>query len=516
MIRFRSLILVLVLAAAVFPLAAQDGSEKDEAAAEIPVPAVETIAPGSDAGVGNSTETPEQVSAAPPAVTAPAAAPPAPPADDSASGSSDPEQSVPEIPAAAPARTETVTQNIENAVSQNTETMNIYTRIGIALAIVAGQALLIWLVWHLLFQWIAKRTVELGSVKIKPLTIKKLKLLNTKQILDIILFLIKILKYLVTAFQLFITIPLVFSLFPVTKELASTLFGYILTPLKNIFFGTIRYIPNLFTIIVILFVTRYVIRGLKFFAVQIQKGKLVIPGFYVDWAEPTFNILRVLIYAFTVAIIYPYLPGSDSRIFQGVSVFVGIIFSLGSSSAIGNLVAGLVITYMRPFKIGDRIQIQNNIGFVVEKTLIVVRIKTHKNEYITFPNMMILGSSIINFNTSSDEDAEGLILHAEITFGYSTPWQTIHKILIGAALETDHVQKTPKPFVLQTALDDFYARYQINLYTKKVDKVPAIYSELYEKIQNGFRKEGLDMTAAHFRINLPATGEEGKKQQPWT
>jgi small-conductance mechanosensitive channel len=288
-----------------------------------------------------------------------------------------------------------------------------------------------------------------------------------------------------------------------TKDLASTLFGYILTPLKNIFFGTIGYIPNLITIIVILFVTRYVIRGLKFFSVQIQKGKLVIPGFYVDWAEPTFNILRVLIYAFTVAIIYPYLPGSDSRIFQGVSVFVGIIFSLGSSSAIGNLVAGLVITYMRPFKIGDRIQIQTNIGFVVEKTLMVVRIKTHKNEYITFPNMMILSSSIINFNTSSDEDEEGLVLHADITFGYSTPWQTVHKVLIGAALATTHVQKTPKPFVLQTALDDFYACYQINLYTKKVDKVPAIYSELYENIQNGFREEGLDMTAAHFRINLP-------------
>jgi small-conductance mechanosensitive channel len=120
---------------------------------------------------------------------------------------------------------------------------------------------------------------------------------------------------------------------------------------------------------------------------------------------------------------------------------------------------------------------------------------------------MILSSSVINFNTSSDEDEEGLILHADITFGYSTPWRTIHKVLIGAALETTHVQKTPKPFVLQTALDDFYACYQINMYTKQVDRVPSIYSELYENIQNGFRGEGLDMTAAHFRINLPSPAE---------
>jgi small-conductance mechanosensitive channel len=214
----------------------------------------------------------------------------------------------------------------------------------------------------------------------------------------------------------------------------------------------------------------------------------------------------VLLWAFTVAIIYPYLPGSESRIFQGVSVFVGILFSLGSSSAIGNLVAGLVVTYMRPFKIGDRIKINDAVGFVVEKTLMVVRIKTHKNEYVTFPNMMILTSSITNYNTSTDEDEEGLILYATITFGYSTPWETVHEVLINAALETDHVLKRPKPFVLQTKMDDFYCNYQINLYTKEIDDVPKIYSELYENIQNGFHERGIDMTAAHYRINLPSEG----------
>ena len=133
----------------------------------------------------------------------------------------------------------------------------------------------------------------------------------------------------------------------------------------------------------------------------------------------------------------------------------------------------------------------------------VVRVKTHKNEYVTFPNMMILNSSIINYNTSSAEDEEGLVLYASITFGYSTPWQPVHRILTGAALATSHVRKSPAPFVLQTDLDDFYCRYQINFYTKEVDKVPAIYSELFENIQEGFRAEGLDMTAAHYRINLP-------------
>jgi len=377
--------------------------------------------------------------------------------------------------------------------------MNLLQRLGIALAIVAVQVLLIWFVWYLFKRLSHKIENDIINV-IKPLSFKKVKLLSAKQITEIIIFILRILKYVITILLLYLTLPIIFSFFSATKDLASTLFGYILNPLKDIAKGAVNYIPNLFKIVIIVFLTRYVQRGAKFLAIQIDRGRLVIPGFYTDWAMPTLKILQVLLWAFMVAIIYPYLPGSDSMAFQGVSVFVGIIFSLGSSTAIGNLVAGLVITYMRPFKIGDRVQIKDITGFVVEKNMMVVRLKTHKNEYVTFPNMMILNSNIINYNTSSDEDEEGLIIFAEITFGYATPWQIVHDILINAALATDYVEKKPKPFVLQTMLDDFYARYQINCYTKEVSKVPAIHAMLYENIQNGFRDAGIDMTAAHFRV----------------
>jgi len=383
-------------------------------------------------------------------------------------------------------------------VKQN-DKMTMSRRVEIAAAIIVLQIILTWLVWRM-FRHLNVKIEESGKEKIKPLVIKKFRILTSKQITGVILALLKALKYIITAVLVILTVPTVFSLFPPTRNLASTLFGYFLAPVRNIALDTVKFIPNLITIIVIVIVTRYVLRGLRFFAVQIGRGKLVLPHFYADWAEPTYKILQVLLWAFTVAVIYPYLPGSNSRAFQGVSVFVGIIFSLGSTSAIGNLVAGLVITYMRPFKIGDRVQIKEITGFVVEQNLMVVRLKTHKNEYVTFPNILILGSSIINYNTSSDEDEEGLIINAEITFGYSTPWETVHEILINAALATDYVQKKPKPFVLQTNLDDFYARYQINCYTKEVSKVPAIYTMLYENIQNGFREKGLDMTAAHYRV----------------
>jgi small-conductance mechanosensitive channel len=183
-------------------------------------------------------------------------------------------------------------------------------------------------------------------------------------------------------------------------------------------------------------------------------------------------------------------------------VFLGIIFSLGSSSAIGNLVAGMVITYMRPFKIGDRIKINDVTGFVVEKSPIVIRVKTHKNEYVTFPNMMVLGSSIVNYHTSSTEDADGLIIYTEMTMGYDVPWPTVHKLLLDAARKTEHILESPKPYVLQTALDDYYCRYQINAYTKSIDLVPSIYSQLHEHIQDSFTRAGISLTAPAYDIRL--------------
>ena len=393
-------------------------------------------------------------------------------------------------------------RSLDTLISAGSARENFFIHLGLAAGLVVMQVLFVRLTW-ILFRWLKEKITRYGSAHFRSLIIKKYRLLETAQILQGIFFLLNIAKYIVTAFLFFITVPLVFSLFPVTRHLAFTLFGYILTPLKTIGLGIIDYVPSLVTIIIILVIVNYFIRTLKFFAVRIEKGRLVIPGFYADWAQPTFNILRILLYAFTVALVYPYLPGSNSRVFQGVSVFVGIIISLGSSSAIGNLVAGIVLTYMRPFKPGDRIKINDITGFVVEKSPIVIRLRTHKNEYVTFPNMMVLNSSIVNYHTSTTENEEGLILYAGVSFGYGTPWQTVHNTLIEAALNTKDIQQSPRPFVLQTALDDFYCHYEINCYTKAVDRVPALYAELYENIQNGFHAQGIDMTAAHYRVHLP-------------
>jgi small-conductance mechanosensitive channel len=212
---------------------------------------------------------------------------------------------------------------------------------------------------------------------------------------------------------------------------------------------------------------------------------------------PTFGIVKFLLYAFMFVLIFPYLPGSNSNIFKGVSVFLGVLFSLGSTSAISNMVAGLVITYMRPFKVGDRIKIGEIVGDVIEKNLLVTRLRTIKNEEITIPNSSILAGNTINYSAMSK--MEGLIIHTTVTIGYSVPWKDMHQALIDAALRTDMIEKDPTPFVLQTSLGDFYVAYQINAYTREANKQAMVYSWLHQNIQDVCNERGIEILSPHYR-----------------
>jgi small-conductance mechanosensitive channel len=195
-------------------------------------------------------------------------------------------------------------------------------------------------------------------------------------------------------------------------------------------------------------------------------------------------------------VIFPHLPGSESPIFQGVSVFIGVVFSLGSSSIINNVVSGLVITYMRPFKVGDRIKIGEVVGNVIEKTPFVTRVRTPKNEEVTIPNSGILSAQTFNYTDSAKKHK--LILHTDVTLGYDVPWRQIHKLLIDAAGRTTNVLKEPKPFVLQTAFDDFVVIYEINVYVQEADLMAIIYSELSQNIQDVFNEAGIEIMSPSY------------------
>jgi small-conductance mechanosensitive channel len=241
------------------------------------------------------------------------------------------------------------------------------------------------------------------------------------------------------------------------------------------------------------------VRLLRYFANEIESGVITIPGFYPEWARPTFMLVKLLVYAFGFIIIFPYLPSSESPIFRGVSVFLGLLFSIGSSSAISNAVAGYLITYMRPFKIGDRIKIGDISGYVVEKSMLVTRVRSIKNEDITIPNSTVLTGYTTNYSRAAAE--HGLIINSSVTIGYDAPWQKVHALLIDAALATKGVisEVGKAPFVLQTSLNDFHVSYQINAYTYLSINLESIYSELHQHIQNKFNDAGVEILSPHYR-----------------
>ncbi|MBS4000359.1 MAG: mechanosensitive ion channel [Desulfobulbaceae bacterium] len=402
---------------------------------------------------------------------------------------------------------ETIKSSIVEAKNENIW-WKILLRIGLVLLVIAMSWATIWLIG----KGYSKLLLYINSKKdkwLKDLSYKDYTFLTAEQEVQIILFLVKIFRWFVYAILLYITLPIIFSIFPFSRDWANALVQLIWSPFKGVLIAVWEYLPNLFSILVIYFVMKYVIRFVRYIFHEIEAEKLKISGFHADWAIPTYSIVKFLLYAFMFVLIFPYLPGSDSNIFKGVSVFIGVLFSLGSSSAIANMIAGLVITYMRPFKIGDRIKIGDVTGDVVEKTLLVTRVKTIKNEVITIPNSSVLNGNTTNYSSEAME--KGLIIHTTVTIGYDVPWKNMHQALIDAALRTDLILDEPKPFVLQTSLDDFYVSYQINSFIRDAGKQALIYSNLHQNIQDVCNERGIEILSPHYRaardgnmITIPA------------
>ena len=363
--------------------------------------------------------------------------------------------------------------------------------------------LLIWATNYAYRRW-RYRLLRKLLRRTRPLAIKDYEVLNLHRQGILFLTCFNVLRYLIILLLLFIFVPMFFAAFPETKSFTYTIFGYLWNPFVSILKSVLSFLPKFFQIIVIIFCFRYLVKGLHYLMNEIGSGRLKVNGFYADWAQPTYLILRVLCYSFMIVMIWPLLPSSDSQVFQGVSVFIGVIISLGSSSIIGNVMAGMVMTYMRPFHVGDFIKYGDMEGFVIEKSVLVTRIRTRKNDVVTIPNSNLMTSQTTNYTFSAHN--YGVIVHTKVTIGYDMQWQLIRDLLLDAASKTSHLQKKPEPFVRITALDDFYVEYEINAYTRKSEMLSDIYSELHQNILDSFHSNGVEIMSPHIfahRSDLP-------------
>lgn len=356
--------------------------------------------------------------------------------------------------------------------------------------------LAIFIIINRIFSRLYRKLASWENTKIRSISLQNFDLLSSKQITQFLISLTRIFYWTIVLILSGIYITLVFSFFPWTKSLGTNLPHFILGIIANAGKEFLEYLPNLVILILIIGLTYFTIQFLRPIVRAVDEGNISLPGFYPEWAQPSFKLLSFLIIALAIVVAFPYLPGFGSPAFQGVSVFIGILFSIGSSSAIANIVAGSILIYTRGFREGDRVKIGDTFGRVVETTLFVTRLVTPKHVVISIPNSQIFSSSIENYDLAQRQLQKHLIIHTEIHLGYEVPWRKAHQTLCIAALRTDWVMTSPSPFVLQKTLDDVYVVYELNVCVSPEADLENVFSQLHQNIQDCF-------TEAEIRIFAP-------------
>ena len=340
--------------------------------------------------------------------------------------------------------------------------------------------------------------------KVQDVRFSTVEIVRGDQIWNVLQHAVRILAVLVAFVAAYVYLNYVLVLFPWTRALGRSLTNILVQPLKTLATGFLAFIPDLVFLIILAVITRWILRLVRLYFARVAEGETEVRGFDADWAKPTERIVRFVIVAMALVIAYPYIPGSDSEAFKGIGVVVGLMFSLGSASIIGNLVAGLGIAFRRAFRVGDRVRIGDTVGEVTQVELLTTYLRSPKNEQIVIPNSLILNNEVVNYSALVRSGA-GLIVHTNVGIGYETPWRQVEAMLIQAARRTPGIRAEPEPFVLQRSLGDFAVNYEINAYTNEPRRILATYSDLHRNILDVFNEYGV-------QIMTPAY--EGDPEQP--
>jgi small-conductance mechanosensitive channel len=374
----------------------------------------------------------------------------------------------------------------------------------------AGYALGATLVTLLLFlglrrarRWASASLEQRLAARIEGLEAHARKLVQAKQIRAALKGLVSAIHAAAALTLAYLWLSLVLDLFPWTRPLGQRLIEIFIDPLRAMALGFVGMLPDLAFLAILFVATRYLLKLIGLFFQGVERGTITLADFEPEWAMPTYKIVRLLVVVLALVVAYPYIPGSGSEAFKGLSIFLGVVFSLGSSSIIGNLVAGYTMIYRRAFRVGDRIEVGDIRGDVTQTRLLVTHLRTIKNEEVVIPNSVILGSHVINRSTLAK--SRGLVLHATVGIGYETPWRQVEAMLELAAERTPGLLRQPPPFVELLELGDFAVTYELNVHIDNPHGMARIYSALRRNILDVFNEHGV-------QIMTPAY--EGDPEQP--
>jgi len=301
----------------------------------------------------------------------------------------------------------------------------------------------------------------------------------------------------------YLWLSFVLTRFPYTAPWGNQLGAYFAHMSSQLALGALRALPGLFTVLVILLAARFLARVVSAFAASVEGGRIQVSWLNPESVEATRRVAVVLIWLFAITVAYPYIPGSDTAAFQGVSVFAGLMITLGSAGFIGHLMAGLLVVYSRALRAGEMVKVGDTFGVVTEVGTLSTKVTTLSLEQVTIPNAVLMSSTVTNYSRLAGEG--GAILSTKVTIGYDTPWRQVHALLLLAAERTDAVRKEPKPFVLQTALSDFYVEYELRVHLDGPENRFTILSDLHAQIQDAFNEYGVQIMSPHFMLQPDGT-----------
>jgi len=364
-------------------------------------------------------------------------------------------------------------------------------RQGIHGAVIIGLLIALLVAMRYFFKWIRQVVDRRVESRLKALEARSFRLLSAEELKAAWQGGLRAVQIFVDFVLVFACAAYVLGLFPWTRPFAQECVALLIDPLKTMWAGLVDALPGLVFIAILIIVIRYILKLISLFFGGIAAGRIRPAGFDRDWAWPTYRLVRFGVLAFAVVIAYPYIPGSSTDAFKGVSIFLGLLMSLGAASMVANSLAGFVLIYRRAFKVGDRIKVGDVLGDVTAIRQQVTQLRTPKNEEVTIPSSTILGSSVVNYSALARED--GLILHTTVGIGYETPWRQVEAMLIEAANRTEGLKRKPAPFVLQTALGDFCITYEINVYCDRPERMAQLYSALHQNILDVFNEHSVQI-----------------------
>ncbi len=358
---------------------------------------------------------------------------------------------------------------------------------GTALALLVLGLYLLWVRWQCRFNERVVQAINLLPLRWQSfLRLGGTQLVEDSQLRGALQLVRRLLHWSSLLVASYLLIPLLLGFFPPTQVIAEGLRGQILQVVRATGQRVLGFLPDLLSIAVILAVTVLSIRLSNACFAALGKGRIRLSWFYREWARPTGRIAATLIMIGGLLVAYPYVPGSQSKAFQGAGLFLGVLAALGSSAVATNIISGLMLIYTRAFREGDRVEINGILGVVQDRTMLVTRIQTPRNELVSIPNATVIGASIVNYSFSRREIRKPVALSTTITIGYDVPWRRVHELLLAAVGEVEGITDEIEPFVLQTSLNDFHISYELNVFVRNVTTYRQTLSDLLASIQDQF------------------------------